>query len=313
MNTFENNNFVYFTRPKTITTYLNNDGEEKKKLPFKDFSWKDINEDNYKNYVNSDDKSFYVITGKMSNITVLDFDDAFVYDELVSKLPDLKKCYTVKTNRGYHIYFKYNELLPTTTNINKLENIDCRNDGGIVIAPPTKYKLLNGEKVKYEYLGGTIEEIPAKLLKQLLPKKKKEKQEFVNEIKHNEIIKLLDLLTTDRSDNYDDWVRVGIIICNELREDGRTIYNEFSKLSDKYDEDECNKKYDSFKNDKENKLTIATLKMMAKEDNAEEYAKLYKIDDSIKATFTMLEKDIAEYIISKLLNNNFICHQLKPA
>ena len=30
MNTFENNNFVYFTRPKTITTYLNNDGEEKK-------------------------------------------------------------------------------------------------------------------------------------------------------------------------------------------------------------------------------------------------------------------------------------------
>ena len=209
MNIFENNKFVYFTRPKTITTYLNNDGEEKKKLPFKNFSWKDINEDNYKNYVDNDDKSFYVITGKMSNITVLDFDDANVYDELVSKLPDLKKCYTVKTNRGYHIYFKYNELLPTTTNINKLENIDCRNDGGIVIAPPTKYKLLSGEKVKYEYLCGEIIDIPAKLLKQLLPKKKKEKQEFVNEIKHNEIIKLLDLITTDRSDNYDNWVRVG--------------------------------------------------------------------------------------------------------
>ena len=117
MNTFENNNFVYFTRPKPITTYLNNDGEEKKKLPFKNFSWKDINEDNYKNYVDNDDKSFYIITGKLSNITVLDFDDDFVYDELVRKLPDLKNSYTVKTNRGYHIYFKYNELLPTTTNI----------------------------------------------------------------------------------------------------------------------------------------------------------------------------------------------------
>ena len=63
MNIFENNKFVYFTRPKSITTYLNNDGKEKKKLPFKNFSWKDINEDNYKNYVDNDDKSFYVITG----------------------------------------------------------------------------------------------------------------------------------------------------------------------------------------------------------------------------------------------------------
>ena len=113
----------------------------------------------------------------MSNITVLDFDDAFVYDELVRKLPDLKNYYTVKTNRGYHIYFKYNELLPTTANINKLESIDCRNDGGIVIAPPTKYKLLSGDKVKYEYLGGTIEEIPAILLKQLLPKKQQKQKD----------------------------------------------------------------------------------------------------------------------------------------
>jgi P4 family phage/plasmid primase-like protien len=60
----------------------------------------------------------------------------------------------------------------------------------------------------------------------------------------------------------------------------------------------------------------------AKEDNPDEYKELRQefvkqketiIDDPIKATFTMLEKDIAEYIISKLLNNNFICHQLKPA
>jgi phage/plasmid-associated DNA primase len=205
--------------------------------------------------------------------------------------------------------------LPTTTNINKLENIDCRNDGGIVIAPPTKYKLLNGEKVKYEYLGGTIEEIPAKLLKQLLPKKKKEKQEFVNEIKHNEIIKLLDLLTTDRSDNYDDWVRVGIIICNELGEEGRELWHTFSKLSDKYDEDECNKKYDSFKGDKDNKLTIATLKMMAKEDSPEEYAKLYKCDeDDILKVINGIgeEKLISDYIINKYLKDNFKCVSDKP-
>jgi hypothetical protein len=48
-------------------------------------------------------------------------------------------------------------------------------------------------------------------------------------------------------------------------------------------------------------------------EKKKEFIKTKAIDDPIKATFTMLEKDIAEYIISNLLNNNFICHQLKPA
>ena len=43
---FENNYFVYFTRPKRITTYLDKRNKETKKLPFeKDFSWKNINKD----------------------------------------------------------------------------------------------------------------------------------------------------------------------------------------------------------------------------------------------------------------------------
>ena len=35
----------------------------------------------------------------------------------------------------------------------------------------TKYKLLNGESVKYKYLGGEIHEIPQNFLEYLLPKK----------------------------------------------------------------------------------------------------------------------------------------------
>ena len=35
--------------------------------------------------------------------------------------------------------------------------------------------------------------------------------------------------------------------------------------------------------------------------------KEYTNSNSIKSTFTLLEKDIAEYIINNLLNNSFIC------
>ena len=150
---FEINNFVYFSVPKSIKTYIDNDGQEKKKLQFPlNFSWKnDINQDNYRDYFNENDKTFFIITGKISNLTVLDFDDENLYNDWILQNPNLKNHTTIKTKKGYHIYFKYNEKIPTTTNINKIKGIDTRNDGGLVIAPPTKNKLLNKDTCKYKY------------------------------------------------------------------------------------------------------------------------------------------------------------------
>jgi P4 family phage/plasmid primase-like protien len=319
---FENNNFVHFSSPNIITTYLNEDGDEKKELKKTlKLNWKKINKENYKEYINYNDKTFYIITGKLSNITVLDIDDEDVYNAMIENKPVLKEYFTVKTNKGYHIYFKYNDLLSTTTNINDLEGIDIRNDGGLAIAPPTEYKLLNGDKAGYKFLGGEIKEMPKFLLKQLIPvkkikkeqiKKEKDKNEILNDLKQQEVLKLINLLNEDRANNYDDWIKVGFIFCNELKENGRSIYHQFSSISTKYNKKETDQKYNSFFNDVENKLTIATLKMMAREDSPEEYAELYKNEGNIKSTYSLLEKDIAEYIIIKHLNNNFICHQLKP-
>ena len=39
----------------------------------------------------------------MSNITIIDFVEKNFYNELVSKKPELKHYYTVKTRRGYNI------------------------------------------------------------------------------------------------------------------------------------------------------------------------------------------------------------------
>ena len=48
---------------------------------------------------------FYIQTGERSNITVVDFDDKEVYEDLITKCLNLKKNYTVSTNKGYHLYF----------------------------------------------------------------------------------------------------------------------------------------------------------------------------------------------------------------
>ena len=310
LNFLKNNNFVYFSRPNQIKTYLSKEGKETKKLPFdKDFSWKIIDEDNYDDFFDESHNTFFIITGELSNITVVDIDKEDLYDELLNQYEELENCMTVKTKKGYHIYFKYNDLLPNTSNINKLEGIDIRNDGGIIIAPPTKYKLLNGETAKYKYLGGEIHEIPQDFLEYLLPKKAEVKpQENKKKASKDEIVDLINLLQPQRATNYDDWIKIGIILYNELEEKGREIFHDFSQWCEKkYDENECDKKYDSFKNEKENKLTIGTLKLLAKEDSPAEYAELYKSNDAIKSTFSLLEKDIAEYIINNLLDNNFIC------
>jgi P4 family phage/plasmid primase-like protien len=263
---------------------------------------------------------------------VVDFDDPSQYETLLNEYPALKNHLTVKTNKGYHIYFKYESKIKTDTNVNGFIGVDTRNDGGLIVAPPTKYKLLNGQKVKYTYLYGDLLEMPKSLLNQLIPeepeepeeqpKKETKKKELIyNEGKTKEefIERLTDLLDDSRADDRTEWTEVSFIINNELGRAGLPLFQSFSQRSDKYSDKKDDKWFMDLQTN-ERGLHIGTLMKKAKEDDKESYKELIKefiktkaIDDPIKATFTMLEKDIAEYIISNLLNNNFICHQLKPA
>jgi hypothetical protein len=48
-------------------------------------------------------------------------------------------------------------IIKTTTNaLNNYLNVDIRNDKAIIFAPPTKYKLQNGEFCYYTDMGGEI-------------------------------------------------------------------------------------------------------------------------------------------------------------
>ena len=83
---------------------------------------------------NESHKGVGIVTGKQSGITVIDCDTENAHEIITSIYSELKKYYTVKTNKGYHIYCKYTDQINTT--IEALTKTDILNDGAILYAPP---------------------------------------------------------------------------------------------------------------------------------------------------------------------------------
>jgi len=285
--------FVRFTFPK-IYTELNAKGIEKKKanLP----KWKDITKDNYTDYIKTKHSGYAVITGELSGITVLDFDEKDVYELMTRKYPYLKDNYTVETKRGFHIYFEYNKNINTTTNaFVNYPHVDIRNDNSIVYAPPTKYTLLDGTVAEYNYVGGNILPISEELiseLKQFAPvivieKKKKETQEEIiptitiktnveEDMKYATLI-IQNGILNSMADDHDNWRGVGFCLKNIFRKtndnNGLQLFKAFSSVSEKYNELEIEEYWEKNLNYTTTKkpLGIGSLKKWAKTYDAFKY------------------------------------------
>jgi hypothetical protein len=310
---YKKDGLVIFTIDK-ISTKLKNDKEVKcyEGLP----AWSNINSDNMKEYIKPNYKAIGIITGKMSNITVVDFDSVEVYDIFVNKYPDLKKCVTVKTRRGYHLYFNYYENVKSTTNVFKLyDGVDIRNDGAFITGPQSSYRTLDGTKHKYKYLFGEFLDFPDYLINELKPEVKKDNNIIYNipvtENKNNfdEINKLISLLDDNRADDFTEWRNIGFIINNELGKEGYVIFDEFSQRSKKYNKMDVFKFYSSIKK-KDSGLKLASLKRMAKIDNPEKYKEIIKINneyENIKEEFELTHfKIINPIAYGCLYDNNLV-------
>jgi len=208
------------------------DGKEKKN-PIQMPPWRQIDKNNCLNYAGL---NVAVICGKISNISVIDFDDMNTYEQVVNDYPELRKFKQVRTNKGIHIYGLYNEDLHTTTNAFEMyKGIDIRNDDSIVFAPPTRYSLLNGTIIEYRDMGGKILPFPSDLIQKQkyiqkdLIKKKKE-QEKINKIQrkmnnepcsdmHEILLKIIHAgLLDHKADDYHDWIQVGFAIFNSIKD-----------------------------------------------------------------------------------------------
>jgi len=80
---------------------------------------------------------------------------------------------------------------------------------------------------------------------------------------------------TDRFNNYNDWISVGMALMNIYGNDGFQVFDYFSTKGENYDGiDQTLKKYNSFQENHVNGYTLATIYSYAKTDNEEEYNKI---------------------------------------
>lgn len=116
-------------------------GQDKKPL----FAWKEFTErrasksEIEKWWEENPRAGVAIVTGKISNLTVIDVESGGVTDYLPETL-------TIKTGGGgYHFYYKYNSKFKNSVRIKELT--DIRNDGGYVVAPPSRHRSKKRYKI----------------------------------------------------------------------------------------------------------------------------------------------------------------------
>ena len=92
-----------------------------------------------------------LVTGRISNLMVLDFDDPALYHAFCAQHPDLAELQVIQTRRGYHIYYHLPPHLHVQTR--KGQGIDLLANGCYVVARPTviagfAYRLVKGGQPK---------------------------------------------------------------------------------------------------------------------------------------------------------------------
>jgi hypothetical protein len=160
---------IYLLKHLTSHTETNEDGSQYEKkdvdagtLPAK---W---NKADF-NYNNNKDKKcgHIVVCGAISGICVLDYDtpEAYTIDAAICKKAGIDLCsyYTVKTGKGFHVYFKYDANLSPKgykTPAGNKKIVDFQSDGAGVYGEGTPVRRANGSIFKYYYTGGDLLEMP---------------------------------------------------------------------------------------------------------------------------------------------------------
>lgn len=92
--------------------------------------------------------SWAVVTGKVSGFAVLDCDSREAFDFIKEK--GFSKSPTVKTSRGYHVYFKYRDGVKSLQSVAGRKDIQLKSESGYVLIPPS----IHASGAKYEWVEG---------------------------------------------------------------------------------------------------------------------------------------------------------------
>lgn len=197
-----------------------------------------------------------------------------------------------KTTKDLKSWFKYEYKLEG-------KKIDVNN-------PPLKKILsINHNSPQYsEEFKVKIDDELVRESKKIEQKNNKQNIKYDNEQLVNIVNLLMPLLSDKRADDRSDWMKVLFLLKNILdNDDGKNIWLEFSKRSEKYHENECINLWEKTKIVSERCLGLGSLHHWAKLDNT----KLYKLvmRDIKQVIYKKTIEDSLEgshYDIAKLFN-----------
>lgn len=120
--------------------------DKKPLLPWQEFQTRYATEDEvatwYQRYPNA---NIGIVTGKISNLTVIDCDSQPAIEYFQSGYHG--RTTSVKTPKGMHFYFQYQEGVRNTARLT--DHIDVRSEGGYVVAPPS----VNDAGIAYRFVN----------------------------------------------------------------------------------------------------------------------------------------------------------------
>lgn len=122
------------------------------------------------------------------------------------------------------------------------------------------------------------------------------------------IEKLVDILDSSRSDDYNDWIRLGWCLRN-IDNNLLNKWIEFSQKSKKFKPGECERMWKYMKN---GGLGSGTLHMWAKMDNLDKYKAIMKssLKNLLYQSFTGTHYDVAQ-VVYFLYQHEFVCSSIK--
>lgn len=170
--------------------------------------------------------------------------------------------YIVQTGGGgLHIYFRAPQSVNLDSHIKELPGIDFKVSGFVV-----GNGSLHKSGAHYEKLKGFPHDV-GDAPQQLVDALKRNPAVFKSVITKADDDEVKELLSYIKSyDDYDDWLTVGMAIHNATDGKGIMLWDNWSRQSNKYNENAIRTKWSSFGSPHGEPITIATLKKLASEN-----------------------------------------------
>ncbi len=130
------------------------------KIPWREFQEKRVTEQRCRLWFRDEDTNIGIITGKISNLVVVDEDEQEATNPL-----NLPQTLTVSTSQGRrHFYYKYPEGIEEikTGPLKNFPKVDIKGDGGFVVCPPSRH--ISGTQYKFVNESQPMVEFPTRVL-----------------------------------------------------------------------------------------------------------------------------------------------------